>query len=125
MFLYLPIINRQKLKATTMNFQNKNLYKFHLELEELKTSVFNFLFKSKIVDFYKNNGLRINTLMEKINEIQKEYFEFEAEGTPLARIKMNIQENSEPLPVLKEGKTMDMYNAAFDELMNRETTIVF
>ena len=105
-------------------FQNKNLYKYHLELEELKTSVFNFLFKSRIGEFYKNNGLRINTLMESINNLQKDYFVFEAEGTPLARIKMNL-ENSEPMPVLKEGKTMEDYNKDFDELMNKECTIVF
>lgn len=108
-----------------MNFQNKQLYKFHLELDELKTSVFNFLFKSKISDFYKNNGLRINTLMDNINKLQMAFFEFEAEGTPLARIKMSTNENNEPVPVLKEGNTMEEYNAAFDELMNRETTITF
>ncbi len=100
------------------NMKNKNLYQFHLQLEEMKSNVIFQLLFGRIKDFYKNNSLKINAIGEKLNIIRSEFFEFDENG--------KVKQTGEPLaPIIKEGKTYEEYMLKFEELMNQDCVIKF
>lgn len=92
---------------------NENLYAMHLEIQSLGKGVLGLLLRTQINNFYHKNGIRVNTLTEKITANQKEHCEFE-EG----KIKM-----VEDKAVFLEGKTIDMLNEKYKELMEKQITI--
>ena len=96
--------------------KNKDLYKYHLELEESKNTVYANLLRGRIADFYKNNGIRINTIMSNINALQKDYFVLE-NGV--------VKQDENKIPVMNEGRLFDEYVSKFDALMESDCTIVF
>lgn len=98
--------------------KNKNLYQFHLQLEEMKNSVVFQLLFGRIKDFYKNNSLKINSIIGKLNVLRDEFFEVDENG--------KTKTSGEPLaPVMKEGKTYEEYTVKFDELMEMDCVIKF
>jgi len=106
-------------KPETM--KNKDLYRFHLELEDLKNSVYYHLMRGRISDFYKNNGLRVNSMLANINALQTDYFVFE-NGIVKTEIKIGEENHT---PVMNEGKGYSEYVSKFDALMDSDCTIIF
>jgi len=51
------------------------IYKYHQEIESIKDSIYYILLKGRIQDFYKYNGIILQTIIDTITEIQKEYYE--------------------------------------------------
>lgn len=96
--------------------KNKTLYQYHLELETLKPHVLYFLFRNRIDQFYKNNVIRLNSLLKKLDDIQEKYFVIE---------NGKVKQEGEPLmPVMKEGMLFDEYNKEFTELMEKDIPIL-
>lgn len=91
---------------------NGLLLQFHQEINQLQNSVIMFLLKGRLADFYKEYGIRINTILEKKTGLQKEYFVFEGEG-----IKKE-GEGNESKPVMLEGKTYAEFMEKYTALMN-------
>lgn len=94
---------------------NHILYTYHVEIQNLQKSVLGLLLRNKVQEFYKNNGLKIDLLSQGTLRIQKEHLVFENE---------QIKRNEDKTPVLIEGKTNEDLQKAYDELMQKETTII-
>lgn len=98
--------------------KNKNLYEFHCQLEAMKTSIIFQLLFGRIKDFYKNNDIRINSLIDKLNKLQEEYFIYNEEG--------KVKEEGDPKkPVMVEGKTYEEYLEKYELLMEAPCNIKF
>lgn len=52
---------------------NSVLWQFHNDYSQMLPSL-RYLLRGKISEFYKNNGGRIDTIMESIRKLQDEYF---------------------------------------------------
>lgn len=97
---------------------NQMLYNFHVELQQIaNNSVIGLLLRSKINDFYKENGLRINMLEQGILRIQKEHMEFEND-----KIKYE-GEGENKKPVFLIGKSNETLQEAYKELMEKQIVI--
>lgn len=108
----------------TKEVSYQKLYEIDLEMEQISQRVLGILLRSRIDNFYKENGLRIKTMYEKIEKIQKEFCEFEN-----GKLKMTKPEKEEgkpdpqPTVIFLEGKTKEMLNAAYAELMAQTVPI--
>lgn len=96
---------------------NRNLYGYHQQIEGLNGSIFELFMRGKIADFKKNNGIRINTLLEKMKAIQAEYFIIEND-----EVKFEMIEGKKKF-ILLEGKTQDGFDEAVNELMDKPCAI--
>ena len=103
------------MKHYTMQaqFTNSTMLAFHNELESLNKSVVYYLLKGRIDDFYKQYGIRIESLIVRMNDIEKKYFVVEGE-----QIKME-GEGKDAKPVMQEGKTMEDLNKEMIELLKQ------
>jgi hypothetical protein len=109
-----------------MKQKNKDLYRYHQQLQGGSNDIVFHLLTGRIKDFYKNNGLRINTLLEKIEKMQREFFQYGEDGfVKFQKVPVPNSEEMADEPVIQEGKSYDDYIAQFNELMERDTTIVF
>lgn len=102
-----------------MQGQMKTLLAMHEEIQKLQGSVLGLFMRNKINDFYKNNGLRIDTFYKNRKKLQLEYFQIEEDGE---RIKKE-GEGADSKPMMKEGKDRKEFDDKFEELMNQELTI--
>lgn len=98
---------------------NGQLFQLAEQLNELHGSILGILLKSRIQEFNKNNGLRIQTLYERVAKLQREYFVVDEKDN----IK-RIGEEGKQTNLLKVGKTMDGFNMNFELIMNEQVTIV-
>ena len=98
-----------------MNSKNGVLLHYHNQLQDLNAnSVWAFLNKQKIKQFYSNNQIKLTAILNKISILQHDMFEHDEKDEIVF---------SEDKPVLKEGKTMDEYNERYTELMNEDCVI--
>jgi len=72
---------------------------YHRDIQTFNPTIA-FLLRSKIQEFYKEYGIRIQTIEKFINGLQHEYFVIEEN-----QIKMEDKK-----PVMKEGKSQDEFN---------------
>lgn len=96
---------------------NRHLYQYHKQIQGLRGNVIELLLKGRINEFYKNNGVRVNTLIEKMASLQKDYYIYEGE-----QIKTE-EKDGKKVFVFQDGKTQEQFNAALENLMNQPTTI--
>ncbi len=75
------------------------------------------LFKSKLQDFYSENGHRIKTLNETLKNLEKSYFEHDENG--IAKL-THAEEGKPSTPILLEGKTMEDFNNSVNNIMNQQ-----
>jgi hypothetical protein len=97
----------------------KTLLAMHEEIQQMQNSVLGLFIRSKINDFYKNNGLRIDTFYKERKKLQLEYFEIEEDGE---RIKKE-GEGKDAKPLMKEGKDRKEFDEKFEALMDKELNI--
>ena|SRR3990167_2819634 len=100
-----------------MNTTNKTLLQIHQEIQQMQLSVIGLFLRSKIKNFYSDNGLRIDTLHGKMRKLQSEYFIVEN-----GQIKKD-GEGKDAQPVLREGKDRKDFEDKFEALMAEETNI--
>lgn len=106
--------------------KNRNLYQFHVQLEQSKGNIFHFLLKDKIKTFYKLNGQRLEVLTNTLQKLQEEFFVMENDVIKVIK----KESDTEPglfndVPVMKEGKNYDDYIVKHDELLNMDCVIKF
>lgn len=97
---------------------NRILLQYDRQIEELSQSVVFYFLKSKIEEFYKQNGIRIETLKGRVVFLQKAHFAFDGD-----KIKYEGK-GKDMKPICLEGKTLDGFQEELNKIMNEETVIV-
>lgn len=92
------------------------VYAYHREITAWNQSgsVLAYFNRSRIADFYKEYGIRVNKILDEISKVQKEFYEFEND-------KMKLDKEGKPI-LLKDKLEQDA-NDRFDELMNQEVAV--
>ena len=106
--------------AQINNATNRTLHTYFNQLEGLQSHVLYQLFFSRIQDFVKNNGIRMQTLDKRIMELNKKYHEYNEDGTIIYN---EADAEGNVLPKLKEGMEKEGYEKEFNDLMNEPVTI--
>lgn len=98
----------------------KQLMSFNNELNQYnRTSILWFLLSNKISEFYKLNGVRIQSILDKNNALSEKYFTFE-NGKPVFD-----GEGEDKKQRMNEGFTQEDYEQEWNELMNTQCEIHF
>ncbi|HZG00739.1 MAG TPA: hypothetical protein VEY71_07040 [Chitinophagales bacterium] len=100
-----------------MTATNQKLYDYNNELQAIGDSVLALLLKPQIATFYRNHGVRIQSIVERRGEIVRKHFEMDGDDVRFEG------EGEERKPVFKEGSTLESYNAELKELMDRQIEI--
>lgn len=97
------------------------LLNYHTEIQSMGDSIFRHFMRSKVKEFYKHNGLKIDTLINKIKELQNEFFVMEVVdgNTHIA----TTGEGDDKKPVMVEGKELEKYNEKYRLLMKEPCNI--
>jgi len=104
---------------------NQDLLNYHSEIQQLAQagSILIQFNKSRIKEFYRYNEDKIHTLQNKLNRINKSYFEYEEiEGK--TKIKFT-GEGKDKKPVFLDGKNEEGYTKERGELLNTLIVINF
>jgi len=97
-----------------MNATNRTLLILHKEAQQMQSTLNGLFQRSKLKQFYNDNGLRIETIHGKMRKLQSEYFVVENE---------QIKKDKDNQPVLLEGKDKKEFDEKFETLMNEEVNI--
>ena len=114
-------LNPPPVIAREPRFTNRMLFNYHIQIQRMQNqgSVLIFLLKSRIGDFYKNNGLRIKTIDEKIGRLERLYFEHDDQDKVIY-----VGKDKDRVPKMLPGMDIRNFNEAMNLLMEEETTIV-
>jgi len=108
-----------------MNLTNQELLNCYEQLIEMRRngSIVAHLLKTKIRQWESDNMVRVNSILEKMKEIDMEYWQHTAVD---GRIEYTMVdgEGGKREPVLKEGKTREDFESAYKALLSQETTMV-
>lgn len=108
-----------------MNLTNQQLLNCYEQLVDMKRNgnIVAYLIAPKIREWEKNNMVRINTLLEKMKDIDMKYWQHTAID---GRIEYTMVdgENGKREPVLIEGKTKDEFESDYRALLSEETVMV-
>lgn len=96
---------------------NQTLYALTKDDNALRDMYLNLWFSPKRAEFYKNNGIRIDTLYKKRNEIVKKYFVIENGDV------VSEGEGENAKPKLREGMKQEDYDAELKTWEEAENTI--
>lgn len=104
---------------------NRILLKYNDELQALGNSIVVYLLQSKVKDFYRNNGVRIKSVYDRIRNIQKEYFVFvkDEKSEDGENIKFEGT-GKDAKPVLLEEKKLEDYENQLNILLDRQIEII-
>lgn len=69
----------------------------------------------KIKEFYGKNGIRINTTLERLTDLNKEFFQYDGEA-------LKMGEDRKPL--LLPDKKMEDFDKHLKEIMEKEINII-
>lgn len=69
----------------------------------------------KITEFYKKNGIRINTTLERLTDLNKEFFQYDGEMLKMGEDKK---------PLLLPDKKMEDFDRQLKEIMEKEINII-
>ncbi|HKR03467.1 MAG TPA: hypothetical protein VJY62_02445 [Bacteroidia bacterium] len=103
---------------------NLQLYSYHLQILQDKGTVRYVANATKYDAFYRRNGRRVEELLNKICDLQEEYFETENKEVKMK--KRNLFQKifrMKPSPVMKPGKKEVDFNKAFNKLMEEKVQI--
>ena len=108
-----------------MKVTNQQLISCYEQLVDMKRngSVIAYILSSKIRQWENDNMVRINGILEKMKEIDMEYWQHTAVD---GRIEYTMVDGVEGKrePVLKDGKDRQDFEKAYQELLGQETTMV-
>lgn len=108
--------------STSIPTTNAQLYELSQNEKALIQMLFSISMQPKVKDFWKNNSIRVQTMLRKKNEILQEFFVIENETVKM--IKETVDGKEKDTPVFNEGKTMEGYEKAMKELMETENTMM-
>ena len=97
---------------------NQILLNYHGEAQRMNGTLRGEFDRNKLKEFYRNNGIRINAVIEKVNALHEKYFIFEGKEVKFEG------DGKERKPVMKEGMVMVDYEKEFKELMEKPCNIV-
>lgn len=117
-------------KPQTTNYTNAQLYQLFQEWGQLNRGLIGIMFASKLREFYKNNHLRYQTLLEDLSRLEQGFFEQQEDekatfGKRTVFREQEVDGKKMMLPVLLEGMKLEEYEKAKRELLNQPTVIVF
>jgi len=117
-------------KPQVMNNTNAQLYQLFVEWGQLNRGLLGALLASKLREFYKNNHLRYQSILEGLSRIEHKYFEQkEDENATFGKRTLFREEEvngkKAMVPVLLEGMTLEGYEKEKQEFLNEPTVIVF
>jgi len=105
--------------------KNKHLYQYHIQLEQLKGNIIYELLGGRIRDFYKNNRVKLQSIIDKLHHLQEEFFVIENDKVKMTPLEVTDNVRKEPEPVMLEGKTFKEYEVKYNELMEKDCIIKF
>jgi hypothetical protein len=108
-----------------MKVTNQQLISCYEQLVDMKRngSVLSYILSSKIRQWENDNMVRINGILEKMKEIDMEYWQHTAVD---GRIEYTMVDGADGKrePVLKDGKDRQDFEKAYQDLLGQETTMV-
>jgi hypothetical protein len=108
-----------------MKMTNQQLISCYEQLVDMKRngSIIAYLMAAKIRQWENDNMVRINSILEKMKEIDMEYWQHTAiDGR--VEYTMVEGENGKREPILKEGKERQDFEKAYQVLLGEETTMI-
>lgn len=99
---------------------NRTLYGFYLEIQQMRGSVILHLLKPQAEGFLKGNQNRINHVIDYLNKLQQEFFEFD--GDKIRMLPSALGQRAQA--VYKPGKTKDEYQKLYNAFMDQKQMIV-
>lgn len=107
-----------------MNLTNQQLLNCYEQLIEMKRngSIIAHLLKTKIRQWESDNMVRVNSILEKMKEIDMEYWQHTAID---GRIEYTMVDGADGKrePVLIDGKTREEFEEKYRDLLSQETTM--
>jgi hypothetical protein len=108
-----------------MKVTNQQLISCYEQLVDMKRngSVLSYILSSKIRQWENDNMVRINGILEKMKEIDMEYWQHTAVD---GRIEYTMVDGADGKrePVLKDGKDRQDFEKAYQDLLGQETTML-
>lgn len=108
-----------------MKVTNEQLIDCYGQLMDMKRSgnIIAYLLAAKIRQWENDNIVRVNAILEKLKEIDMEYYEHTLMDGKLEFTRIQKDDGTYE-PVLKEGKDKKDYDNAFTDLVKTETTMI-
>lgn len=94
----------------------RDLLNYHTELQSKSDSIFFRFQAGKVKEFWKNNSVRINSMIKKLSDINPAFFEFEGE---------NIKRDEKQEAIFIEGKTQSEYEKERNLILDEPCNIIF
>jgi hypothetical protein len=108
-----------------MKMTNQQLISCYEQLVDMKRngSIVAYLMAAKIRQWENDNMVRINGILEKMKEIDMEYWQHTAVD---GRVEYTMVDGADGKrePVLKDGKDRQDFEKAYQELLGQETTMM-
>jgi hypothetical protein len=108
-----------------MKMTNQQLISCSEQLVDMKRngSIVAYLMAAKIRQWENDNMVRINGILEKMKEIDMEYWQHTAVD---GRVEYTMVDGADGKrePVLKDGKDRQDFEKAYQELLGQETTMM-
>ncbi len=106
---------------TNHPYCNRELYAYHIEIQQMQNTIMGKFMRARIADFYKHNKPRLDTLHKAMRELQVKYFVLEDNGEP----KHIKDDKGELKPIMLEGLTFEQFQESLKELMAKGVNIIF
>lgn len=106
--------------SNTINSSNQHLYLYHTEIDAMKNSIHFYFNRSKINEFYKNNGIRINGILNKLKELEAKFITRDEAGNILFEEIEGVGKR----PIMVEGTTYEQYVQEYNDFMKIKAPFV-
>lgn len=116
-------------KPQNSNHTNAQLYQLFQEWAQLNRGLLGALLSSKLREFYKNNHLRYQSILEGLSKLEQKYFEQKEDANATFGFRTVFREQEVEgkklmAPVLLEGMSLEDYEKEKQEFLNESTVIV-
>lgn len=86
-------------------------------------SIVAYLLRGKIAQWEKDNMVRIDSILEKMKQIDTEFWQHNVVDGRIEFVKVDGEDGKRE-PVLIEGKTREEFESKYKELLSTETTMI-
>ncbi len=101
---------------------NEKLLKVNSEIEQITSTAVGMLLAGRVSDFYKNNGVRIKAVQERITDMQKKHLVFEEGKIKFPERKEG--DTSPMVPVFKIGHSDAELQKEYREFMDLTCEVI-